>query len=123
MIRGLGIDLCQQDRFFDKLEDEKFLQKIFHPKELEAMKDKTGEIQKSAYLSARWAAKESLAKALGMGIFDIQMAHCMLHTSQGYPVWIFEESMKVLLEKQCVSQSWVSISYEANMVVAVTVLG
>lgn len=63
-IDGVGIDLVRISRFKAKLDDERFLSKVFHDSEL----DYAGmSVNRAAILAARWAAKEAVAKALGCG--------------------------------------------------------
>ncbi|SES83003.1 holo-ACP synthase [Anaerobranca gottschalkii] len=64
MIIGVGVDIVDIPRITKVLEGrgEKFLQRIFTKKELELMS------LKPATVAGRFAAKEAVAKALGVGI-------------------------------------------------------
>jgi len=66
MLTGLGIDLVEIERIAKSLENERFIQRIFTPLEIEYCEArKTGRTESFA---ARFAAKEAMAKALGCGI-------------------------------------------------------
>ncbi len=64
-IRGIGVDMARIARFEEKAHDERFLQRVFTPVELEDAGDGQARAQR---LAARWAAKEAAAKALGCGM-------------------------------------------------------
>ena len=63
-IAGVGVDVVQVSRFASKLDDRKFLERLFSEGEI---KDCQG-AQSVSQFAARWAAKEALAKALGCGL-------------------------------------------------------
>ncbi len=66
MLTGLGIDLVEIERIAKSLENERFIERIFTPLEIEYCEArKTGRTESYA---ARFAAKEAMAKALGCGI-------------------------------------------------------
>jgi len=62
-----GIDMLEVERLQKAIDrhGEKFLQRIFTEKELEQLRDDVPS------LTARWAAKEAVAKALRTGIGDV----------------------------------------------------
>lgn len=65
MIAGIGIDSVSIDRI-SKL-NEKTLNKIFHPKELEECSSFGSKERINQFLAVRFAAKEAFLKALGCG--------------------------------------------------------
>lgn len=67
MGQGVGIDLVRVQRIEEKLDDRRFLERLFDPRELEDAG--TGPLA-AARLAARWAAKEAFAKAVGCGFGD-----------------------------------------------------
>ncbi len=75
---GVGIDLVRIQRFEEKLDDERFLSRIFSDAELTAAG--TG-VFRASHLAGDWAVKESVAKALGCGFGgelnwrDIEVGH------------------------------------------------
>lgn len=62
--QGLGIDLVHVKRIEEKLDNHAFLERLFHPQELD---DAGSGPMRAARLAARWAAKEAFAKAVGCG--------------------------------------------------------
>ena len=65
ILPSLGIDLIEVDRIRKKLDDTAFLERIFTEKEREECLRRA---KPEESLAARWAAKEAMAKALGVGI-------------------------------------------------------
>lgn len=125
MIAGVGIDMCRKDRFVEKLDQERFLKKAFHPEELARIKEWSGNPHRqSTYLAGRWAAKESFVKALGLGIFQVPLSQlCALRGDVcGVPRWSLDLAIQTLLEKRGIGNAFLSISYEDNLAVAMTVL-
>lgn len=65
MILGIGVDICEVNRFNRLSEDERFLKKVFSEDEItycEKFKNK------AECFAARFAAKEAFIKALGTGL-------------------------------------------------------
>ena len=63
-IIGIGVDIVDNTRIKNSIKNEKFISRIFSKKEInqsKKIKDKTN------YYSKRFAAKESLSKAIGTG--------------------------------------------------------
>lgn len=70
MIIGIGTDIVNISRIegvFNKYKD-KFLQKNFHPNEIDFFNNHVVDHKKYAFLAKRFAAKEAISKALGSGI-------------------------------------------------------
>ena len=65
ILPSLGIDLVEVDRIRKKLDDVAFLERIFTDQEREECLRRA---KPEESLAARWAAKEAVAKALGVGI-------------------------------------------------------
>ena len=64
IIIGIGVDIVDNTRIKNSIKNEKFISRIFSKKEInqsKKIKDKTN------YYSKRFAAKESLSKAIGTG--------------------------------------------------------
>ena len=68
MICGIGSDIVDISRFEKYLEDEKRLKKLYTPYELEQYNKITNKRRKMEYLASRFAVKEAMSKALGVGI-------------------------------------------------------
>lgn len=84
MIMGLGIDIVELDRISRMLErhGEAFLRKVLTPEELLHVPT-----QATAFVAARFAAKEAAVKALGTGFsHGIGLHHIAVHkSSTGQP--------------------------------------
>jgi holo-[acyl-carrier protein] synthase len=67
MIYGIGVDLVKVARIARALErhGERFLARIFTPREIEHCRDK---LRAASMLALRFAAKEAFSKALGVGL-------------------------------------------------------
>ena len=65
ILPSLGIDLIEVERIRKKLDDAAFLERIFTEKERDECLRRA---KPEESLAARWAAKEAVAKALGVGI-------------------------------------------------------
>jgi holo-[acyl-carrier protein] synthase len=65
ILPACGIDLIEVERIRKKLDDMAFLERIFTPLERDEC---LGRAKAEESLAARWAAKEAVAKALGVGI-------------------------------------------------------
>ena len=68
MIYGIGSDIVDINRFEKYLDDEKRLSKIYTAYELAGFKKITNKRRKMEFLASRFAVKEAMSKALGVGI-------------------------------------------------------
>ena len=68
MIKGIGVDIVEIDRIKEAIEKfgDRFLNRIYTPEEVDCCSHRGA--YKFPELSARFAAKEAYAKALGTGI-------------------------------------------------------
>ena len=66
MILGIGIDLIQVARMNRWVDQPGLVERFFHPKELEDSRNKGKAMALS--LATRYAAKEALGKAMGIGL-------------------------------------------------------
>ncbi len=112
---GVGIDLVRIQRFEEKLEDERFLSRIFSEKELASTG--TG-VFRASHMAGIWAVKEAVAKALGCGFGnelgwrEIEVSH----NDKGQPqVTLTDEAAK---HHQC-PIFHVSISHEGKFATAI----
>ena len=62
MILGLGMDLIEVPRIAEMIKTDRFLQRAYSPQERRAIEDKGAETA-----AGYFAAKEAVAKALGLG--------------------------------------------------------
>lgn len=67
MIYGIGVDLVKVARLAAAIDrhGERFLKRIFTPREIEHCQDK---VRAASMLAMRFAAKEAFSKALGVGL-------------------------------------------------------
>jgi len=68
-IYGIGVDICNVNRIFEKLENngDKFAKKILTSGEYKKYSDIKLKHQKAQYVAKCWAVKEAFVKALGTG--------------------------------------------------------
>ena len=66
-----GVDLVEINRIKNAIErhGERFIQRVFTPREIELAEGNV------AFLSARFAAKEAVSKALGTGLGKVSPLH------------------------------------------------
>jgi holo-[acyl-carrier protein] synthase len=123
MIFGIGTDIVDVGRIADVLrrQGEKFPQRILGPDELvrfHARRMRSHE-RGIAFLATRWAAKEALSKALGLGMRSPMTwrAAQILNAAGGKPVVVANGSLQsFLVERRLTLQ--VSVSDERLFAVA-----
>lgn len=97
MIYGIGIDIIETSRIKSKLEKESGMREfIFSPDEIAYCEAMTNRYE---HYAARFAAKEALLKALGIGLSDacnLQAAE-IIHLPSGQPQFKFDTTWKELL--------------------------
>ncbi|NIZ19505.1 holo-ACP synthase [Entomospira culicis] len=117
----LGHDLCAISRFEPLLQREAFLRRIFGKHEL--LQAEARGVHASRYLAGRWAAKESLSKALGLGLFSWNLYEAELLSPltarQKKPIWHFSGTMG---EQVRLYQVESALSYEGDLASAVTLV-
>lgn len=95
---------------------EKFLQRIFTERELEQLRDDVPS------LTARWAAKEAVAKALRTGIGDVSWQEIeILRGPSREPVLFLYGAAKKLAQKEGIENWSLSISHTLDYAVAMVV--
>ncbi len=94
-MQGIGNDIIEIERIESSIKEykEKFLNRIFTKKELEYCSKYKDAIP---HFAARFAAKEAIAKALGVGIGKTLAWHDMeiLNNQEGKPEVFFSEKAK-----------------------------
>lgn len=113
MIIGVGIDVCDVDRFAEMIERRPGLvQRLFTPAEAE---------RPIASLAARFAAKEALAKALGapagLNWGDAEV----ISGEDGRPSLGLRGSVAARAEELGVARVHVSLSHDAGIASAVVI--
>jgi holo-[acyl-carrier protein] synthase len=123
MIYGIGIDLVEIERLV-KIIDRwglKFLQRIFSTAEINYC---SRHAQAAMHYGARFAAKESFLKALGIGLGmgvrfqDIEV----VHNSNGKPGLIFLGEAKKKIEERNIAQIHLSLTHTKRYASAIVVL-
>lgn len=68
MIYGIGCDIEDINRFFNYIDNEKYLKKIYTDNEINQLSNIKNRRRKAEFLASRYAVKEAMSKALGVGI-------------------------------------------------------
>ena len=81
MILGVGIDLLDIARIERPMRNKRFRERVFTAEELEYLSERGAESAAGLF-----CAKEAVAKALGIGIFQALKIVEITHTPTGQPV-------------------------------------
>jgi holo-[acyl-carrier protein] synthase len=124
MIYGIGIDLLHIERMQRAYTRHsiRFVERILSSVEQEDWQ-RILPHQQSRWLAKRWAAKEALAKATGLGMRDPVTWQNMSirHTEQGQPIWQFHHQLAEWIdEKKLIAH--LSLSDERDTVIAYVIL-
>jgi len=121
MIAGLGVDLVDNSRFENKLENQLFLETIFTKVELEYSLKQSKPAQ---HLAARFAAKESYMKALGTGwSSDANFTEIEIQRQpSGQPCIVLYGATKSYFEKSNMTEIFVSLSHTAEQAIAQVII-
>ena len=120
----IGTDIVCISRFAKSLTTANFIQKIFHPKEIEYCDQKTLKARPASY-AARFAAKEAFAKALGTGLYVQGIAPSQIwveNEPSGRPVLCFSDSLTKLLNDKGFLSVELSLSHHEEYAVATVIL-
>ena len=121
---GIGVDIVDNSRIKYLIKNKKFINRLFSKKEINISKKY---INKTNFFSKRFAAKESLAKALGTGfrnnlnLKDIEIINDKL----GKPYYLINPKVEKLIKikkKTKNFQLFLSISDEKEYSVAFTII-
>lgn len=121
---GIGVDIVINKRIKSSIKNKNFIIRIFSRNEILYSKKI---INKTAYLSKRFAAKEALAKAIGTGfrgglnLKDIQV----LNNKMGKPYYVVSTKLKNLIMKIMKVKSFnlfLSISDEKEYSIAFAII-
>lgn len=123
MIYGIGTDIIAVKRIEEALGrfGERFAERILAPEE---MPDFNASHHPARFLAKRFAAKESFAKALGTGMrYPVTWRNIsVIHDDLGRPGFGLVPELASRLAEQNIRGHHLSISDEAEMVVAFSVL-
>lgn len=122
MIVGLGIDVCSVSRIASALErfGEKFWERVLTPRERVDLAARRAD--RAAALAGRFAAKEAFSKAIGapkdVWWHDVEVRRA----ENGAPELVAHGPALPYLERLGVDRTFVSISHDGGVAVAVVVL-
>jgi holo-[acyl-carrier protein] synthase len=118
----IGNDLVYLPKFKHLLQKDSFIQKVFHPIEVEYCEKK---IDKLSSYAARFAAKEAFSKALGTGLYvntitpkDIWIENL----PSGKPTLFFSEKMQEILKNYSIQSLDVSLTHHGDYAMSHVVL-
>ena len=121
---GIGVDIIDNARIKNSIKNKNFLRRIYGSQEL--LKSKKI-LNKTNYFAKRFAAKESLSKAIGTGFKDglnfkdVQI----LNDKIGKPYYLLDKKLKNFIKKKKKLKDFIlflSISDEKNYSVAFTII-
>ena len=123
-ILGIGIDIIENKRIKSLIKNKLFLKRTFSKNEIEFSKKL---INKTNFFAKRFAAKESLVKALGTGFRDdINFKDIeILNNNLGKPYYIKSKKINSIIKKKFKINRYnlfLSISDEKNYSTAFTIL-
>ncbi len=123
-ILGIGIDIIENKRIKSLIKNKVFLKRTFSRNEIKFSKKL---INKTNFFAKRFAAKESLVKALGTGFRDdINFKDIeILNNNLGKPYYIKSKKINSIIKKKFKINRYnlfLSISDEKNYSTAFTIL-
>ena len=121
---GIGVDIINNNRIKSLLKKKNFIYRTFSKKEIFISKKK---INKINFFSKRFAAKESFAKALGIGFRDtLNFKDIEIDNDKfGKPYYLLNTKIKYLIKKYKKINKFklfLSISDERDYSVAFTII-
>ena len=121
MIIGCGVDIVNIERFEKFVTNEKFIQRFFHSDEIISIR--INNLIRKESLAARFAAKEALGKALGIGIGLLTLRDiCVSKNERGKPQMIVYNSVKERVIKSGANKIHVSLSHDKDYAIAQVIL-
>ncbi|MEN6320596.1 MAG: holo-ACP synthase [Syntrophaceae bacterium] len=123
MIFGIGTDLVEVSRVEKILQKwgDKFLTKVYSQNEIDYCQKKAFP---SIHYAARFAAKESFLKSLGIGLgMGVKLQDIeVVNNQQGSPVLNVHESIKARLDNLGINKIHISITHTREHAQAVVIL-
>ena len=123
MIYGIGIDLVENDRLANIIErwGLKFLERVFSEGEINYC---SRHAQAAIHFSARFAAKESFLKALGMGLgMGVKLREIeVVLDKNGKPGLLLQGEAKTQIKKRNIARTHLSLTHTQNYATAVVLL-
>ena len=119
-VAGVGVDLCEVDRMRKTLErTPSFGTRVFTDAEREYCERRRHPFERYA---ARFAAKEAVMKAMGVGIGSCPMrAIEVVAASSGAPAIVLHDSAAALAGERGITEWHVSLTHTASLAQAIVV--
>ncbi len=119
MIRGIGTDIVEIDRIARLMDNQHFIERILTAEENELL---TKQPIPAQWVAGRFAAKEAIAKALGVGLHRCPPNYVqVLYDENGAPtVELFGTAYRSMYDLG-IKRIFLSISHEAHYAVAMAV--
>ena len=123
-VLGIGVDIVENKRINSLIKNDKFVKRVFSKNEIISSKKI---IKKVSFFAKRFAAKESLAKALGTGfrnnlnLKDVEI----LNNNLGQPYFLKNKKINSLIKKRFKINKFdlfLSISDEKGYSIAFTIV-
>ena len=123
-ILGIGVDIIQNKRIKKAIKNNFFIKRTFSKKEISYSKNK---LNKTNFFAKRFAAKEALAKAIGIGFSknlnfkDIEI----LNDRNGKPFYYQSKKIKMIINRRFKIKNFklfLSISDEKDYSIAFTTI-
>ena len=122
MIIADGCDLIEIERIAKALQRENFCTRIYTAAELSYAESKKNQ-RKAASLAAVFAAKEAVAKALGVGLGQIGWREIEVrHDELGKPFVALSGRARTLAEERGVKNIHLSLSHSREYALAMVIL-
>ena len=123
-IIGIGVDIVNNQRIKNFIKKKKFISRVFNKNEIVISKDTKF---KKNYYAKRYAAKESLVKAIGTGFRDgLNFKDIeILNDKLGKPYYVISKKIKkFILKKKKIKNFYLflSISDEKEYSIAFTII-
>jgi holo-[acyl-carrier protein] synthase len=122
MIFGTGVDLIETDRIAEKIsKDEGFREYVFSQKEISYCESK---VNKYEHYAARFAAKESLLKALGTGLPGGLVLNeiSVVQDDLGKPFFQFDGESEKFMEAKNLGRIHLSVTHLKTIACATVVI-
>ncbi|MCQ2361820.1 MAG: holo-ACP synthase [Acidaminococcaceae bacterium] len=121
MVKGVGCDLVTVARMEKAVQQTGFLTRVFTEKEI-AYCESRG-MQKIASLSARFAAKEAVLKALGTGLRNGKLTDVeVIQDDLGQPGILLHGEIKKIADNKEIKNIQLSLSHEGGQALAMVVM-
>lgn len=116
MIKGIGTDIVEISRIEKAIAKNYFKERVFTLEEIKIA-------QSAEYYAGRWAGKESLLKALGMGLLGTNLREIeILKKDSGEPYLVLHGKLAEIAESRGITNIYISISHSKENALAFVVL-